>query len=89
MADARGGEQSVLLNKDLARSLGIGNSTGLGMAPFIINHPALFNNWIIAREEALSQVRSLAHASANEVALFQKLFTRAHRSMQQWGTQHG
>lgn len=88
MANARGGNQSVLLDKNLARSLGIGNSTGLGMAPFIINHPALFNNWIVAREEALAQVRSIAHASNNEVLLFKDLFARAHRSMKQWGTQH-
>jgi len=88
MADTRGGEQSVLLDKNLARSLGIGNSTGLGMAPFIINHPALFNNWIIAREEALAQVRSLTQASNSEVALFRQLFARARISMKQWGTQH-
>jgi len=87
-ADVRGGDESVLLNKALARSLGIGNSTGLGMAPFILNHPALFNNWIIAREEALAQVRSIVKASAEEVALFQSLFVRAHGSMQQWVTQH-
>jgi len=88
MADCRGGERSVKLDKDIARSLGIGNSTGLGMAPFILNHPALFNNWIIAREEALVQVRTVARASTQQIAVFQKLFVRAHGSMQQWGTQH-
>jgi len=87
-ADIRGGDASVPLDKDLARSLGIGNSTGLGMAPFILNHPALFNNWIIAREEALAQVRSIATASPEEVSLFQEMFVRAHRSMQHWITQH-
>jgi len=88
MANCRGGNNSVALDKELARSLGIGNSTGLGMAPFILNHPALFNNWIIAREEALAQVRSVVSASANEVSLFQHVFVRAHGSMRQWVTQH-
>lgn len=88
MADERGGEQSVKLDAQLARSLGIGNSTGLGMAPFILNHPALFNNWIIAREEALAQVRSVANPTATQIALFKNLFERASRSMLQWNTQH-
>ncbi len=88
MANERGGDMAVTLDNELARSLGIGNSTGLGMAPFIINHPALFNNWIIAREQALAQVRSLVKASADEVDVFQNMFTRAHGSMKQWRTQH-
>lgn len=88
MADERGGEKSIKLDADLARSLGIGNSTGLGMAPFILNHPALFNNWIIAREEALSTVRSVVAPSDEEIALFKNLFERASRSMQNWHTQH-
>ena len=45
--------KAVELDKNIARSLGIGNSTGLGMAPFIVNHPILLNNWILARETAL------------------------------------
>jgi len=88
MANVRGGDKAATLNPDLARSLGIGNSTGLGMAPFIVNHPALFNNWVIAREEALSQVRSIEHASVAEITLFKDLFERASRSMSKWNTQH-
>lgn len=88
MANTRGGEKAVTLHPDLARSLGIGNSTGLGMAPFILNHPALFNNWIIAREEALAQVRSVQQASSTEIELFKDLFDRAARSMLNWNTQH-
>src|SRR4029077_19902300 len=36
------------------RALGIGNATGLGMAPFLVGHPMLLNNWILARERALA-----------------------------------
>ena len=64
MARARGGDNTVDLDPAIARRLGIGNSTGLGMAPFIVNHPVLFNNWIIVREEAIARVRSLDEASA-------------------------
>ena len=43
------------LDPEISRNLGIGNSTGLGMAPFIVNHPTLLNNWIHARETALKK----------------------------------
>ena len=29
------------------------------MAPFVINHPSLFSNWIVAKETALARVRAL------------------------------
>jgi hypothetical protein len=59
MAACRGGEKAVRLNPDLRRALGIGNATGLGMAPFLVNHPDLLNNWITARETAIARVRAL------------------------------
>ena len=31
---------------------GIGNSTGLGMAPFLILHPQLIDRWLQQREQA-------------------------------------
>ena len=46
--------RAVTLNTDTRRYLGIGNSTGLGMAPFLINHPQLISQWILARERALA-----------------------------------
>jgi len=88
MANERGGAQAVNLDADIARTLGIGNSTGLGMAPFILNHPALFNNWIVAREQALAEVRSVQHASQSEIDLFNRLLERVSRSILQWNTQH-
>lgn len=88
VANTRGGEKAVTLDAGLARSLGIGNSTGLGMAPFILNHPALFHNWIIAREESIAQVRSIKNTSKTDVDLFLSLFERACDSMRQWQTQH-
>lgn len=41
----------------LKRHLGIGNSTGLGMAPFLVSHPLLLHSWMVARETAVSRVR--------------------------------
>jgi hypothetical protein len=44
MARLRAPETAVPLEPELRRRFGIGNSTGLGMAPFLINHPVLLNN---------------------------------------------
>ena len=54
LASQRSPETAVTLHQDIKRYLGIGNSTGLGMAPFLINHPLLINQWIEMRETALA-----------------------------------
>lgn len=45
------------LPDDLRRYLGIGNATGLGMAPFLASHPCLLDAWLHAREAAVQDVR--------------------------------
>tara|TARA_B100000780_G_scaffold147168_1_gene102846 strand:- start:1126 stop:2778 length:1653 start_codon:yes stop_codon:yes gene_type:complete len=49
-----GGNQ---LPDTVKRQLGIGNSTGLGMAPFLVSHPLLLHSWMVCRETALARVR--------------------------------
>src|SRR5262249_17850700 len=44
------------LAAQLRRMLGVGNATGLGMAPFLVRHPVLTHNWFLARETALARV---------------------------------
>ena len=50
------GGRHVPLDPALKRYVGIGNATGLGMAPYLINHPMLINRWVEARETALARV---------------------------------
>ncbi len=88
IAAAQGGEQAVAIDPQLRRRFGVGNSTGLGMAPFLINHPALLNNWMMAREEALARVRSLAQAQADEVTEFKQHFEHARFNVAQWHSEH-
>jgi hypothetical protein len=88
MARAKGGANAVRLDPGMARRLGIGNSTGLGMAPFIVNHPVLFNNWIMAREEAIARVRSIDRVAEDDVACFIDLLGRAEISVAAWRTEH-
>jgi len=41
VAKQKNQRKAVTLDLEICRNLGIGNSTGLGMAPFIVNHPTL------------------------------------------------
>ncbi|WP_068410101.1 hypothetical protein [Labrenzia sp. OB1] len=68
MAMVKGGNRAISLDRNLRRTLGVGNSTGLGMAPFIVRHPVLLNNWMMAREEALARVRAQAGATQSTIA---------------------
>lgn len=88
MARVVGGDRAVPMDSDLAQQLGIGNSTGLGMAPFLINHPVLFNNWVMAREEAIARVRNVEFAGAEEISLFRTLLKRSERSIDFWHSEH-
>jgi len=88
LARARGGARAAELAPDLARGLGIGNSTGLGLGPFIINHPRLFNNWIATREQAIARVRALPRADDAAQALFRTVLAGAGETVANWTTEH-
>ena len=88
MARLRSPETAVVIEPTTRRRLGIGNSTGLGMAPFLINHPMLLNNWIACREEALARVRSVAKPSTSEIEHFQKVLAGAQKNAALWTSEH-
>lgn len=88
MAKVRGGDEAAVLDPVLRRCIGVGNSTGLGMAPFIVNHPILLNNWMMVREEALARVRSQATVSEDKLGCFQTFLARAQINAMQWASEH-
>lgn len=88
MAQMRGGHRAIDLDPGIASRLGIGNSTGLGMAPFIVNHPGLFNNWIAAREEAIRRVRAVTEATPDEIEMFAERLARSEVSAARWRSEH-
>jgi hypothetical protein len=85
-AKAKNPASAVSLDDDIARNLGIGNSTGLGMAPFIVNHPTLLHQWVVAREKALQIVRSIQKVSDEERDKFQKYLKQSMNNMETWLT---
>ena len=72
------------LDRSLKRHLGVGNSTGLGMAPFLVNHPVLLNNWMIARETALARVRGIDQLTETQAKALAALARRAARHLAEW-----
>ena len=86
VAKMRSPKSAVKLNDDIARNLGIGNSTGLGMAPFIVNHPALLNQWILSKEKALQAIRSISITSEQEKEKFQKYLSTIQENIKFWKT---
>ena len=87
VAYSRSPNKAVKLKEDIARNLGIGNSTGLGMAPFIVNHPALLNQWIIAKEKALKAIRSISLVSQKDKDIFQSYLSIIRENIKFWKTE--
>ena len=84
IARRRSPETYVPLDRSLKRHLGIGNATGLGMAPFLVTHPRLLNNWLIAKEMALARVRSITDVAPDKLERFHELLGRARRHVGEW-----
>ena len=82
----RNPKKAVKLDYDVSRNLGIGNSTGLGMAPFIVNHPTLLNNWILARETALKKVREIKKINKNQKDIFLSCLKKSLKNISTWNT---
>jgi hypothetical protein len=77
---------AVKLDSNICKNLGIGNSTGLGMAPFIVNHPTLLNNWIMSREIALKEIREIKQASRIEIEIFNNSLKNSIKNITSWNT---
>ena len=70
----------------LKKALGVGNATGLGMAPFLINHPKLICRWMNARENALAEVRAIETVSSLHKETFKKFLKEASVHILEWPT---
>ncbi len=81
LAEHLGGAE---LDREIKRHLGIGNATGLGMAPFLVSHPLLLDAWMQVRETALARVRALERLSEDEVRRLQTLADRVDRHLGEW-----
>ena len=86
IAKHKNSRKAVTLDLNICRNLGIGNSTGLGMAPFIVNHPTLLNNWILARETALKNIRKIKFVETKDSDLFKTCLKKSIKNITSWNT---
>ena len=84
LAQERGGKKAVRLDKNISRFIGVGNSTGLGMAPFLLKHPSLIHNWVVAKETALARVRSIETALPGTIEVFLKSLLQVGQHIDEW-----
>ncbi len=84
VARCQGGSKAVGMEAHLKQSLGIGNATGLGMAPFLVNHPKLVHQWVSAKENALARVRGLKNVSRDSLQSFENLLQKVRIHISQW-----
>ena len=87
IAKSKNPKKAVSLDPEISRNLGIGNSTGLGMAPFIVNHPLLLNNWIMAREVALKKIRQIKKINQTDVDLIINCLKSSKKNIENWNTE--
>jgi hypothetical protein len=86
VAKSKNPKTAVKLDSSICKNLGIGNSTGLGMAPFIVNHPTLLNNWIMSREIALKEIREIKKVNENEIKIFNNSLKNSIKNITTWNT---
>ncbi len=87
VAKYRNPKKAVKLDPKICKNLGIGNSTGLGMAPFIVNHPTLLNNWILCRETALKKIREIKKVETQDSDLFKNCVRNSIKNITSWNTE--
>ena len=87
IAKSRNSKKAVSLDKSICKNLGIGDSTGLGMAPFIVNHPTLLNNWILMREKALKQIREIKNVEEKDFLLFSECLKSSLTNITSWNSE--
>ena len=80
-------KKAVSLDLEICKNLGIGNSTGLGMAPFIVNHPTLLNNWVLARETVLKEIREIQKVEKKDSDLFKEYLKKSIKNITSWNTE--
>jgi hypothetical protein len=87
VAKSKNPKKAVTLDPKICKNLGIGNSTGLGMAPFIVNHPTLLNNWILCREIALKKIREIKNTKTQDSDLFKNCVRNSIKNITSWNTE--
>jgi hypothetical protein len=79
-------DTAVRLEGDWRRYFGLGNATGLGMVPYVVNHPEVLDAWIRLRELPLAAVVArTVDPTSPDVPRVRRLLERAARYLAEQG----
>ena len=70
-------KKAVKLKSNIKQHLGIGNSTGLGMAPFIIKHPKLVHKWMSQFNNSINKIKNNEQITATKIFQFIELLKKS------------
>ena len=84
LAKKRGGDKAVKFEPHIRKFIGVGNATGLGMAPFLLKHPVLVHNWVMAKESALARVRSMETPLKDTLEKFTQSLIQVIQHLGEW-----
>ena len=69
--------KAVKLKKEIKQHIGIGNATGLGMAPFVIKHPKLIHQWVNQFEKTLDIIKKNTHIKKDKIEKYITLLLKS------------
>jgi hypothetical protein len=65
---ARRSASAAGLDRRLKRYLGVGNSAGLGLIPFVANHPHIVHQWCLVNEQAFAAAKARRAVPGSEAS---------------------
>lgn len=78
LARLAGGANAVPLDQRIARFMGVGNGSALGLMFYVNNHPRLIDRWLRGHEEALVEAKLLdVQPDDGRIALLLKVIDKA------------
>lgn len=83
LARIKSPKTAVAMKPEIKRFLGIGNSTGLGMAPYLIRHPQLISRWVLVREQAIAAVTYHGRCDSESIARLDRMLNQVLMHLEQ------
>ncbi len=86
-AKQKNNQNSVKLNDEISQYIGTGNATGLGMAPYIINHPKLIHTWINNKQSLLLRIFNKKLCAQKQINFIYLTLKQAYEHVCQWNVE--
>lgn len=87
IAKQKNNKNSVKLNDEISQYIGTGNATGLGMAPYIVNHPKLIHTWINNKQNLLSKIYNKKSCTQTQINFIYSTLKQAYEHVCQWNVE--